>query len=169
MMGEAKRDPRRTTLLKAQVRGEHGWSEALVCNLSAHGLMLRGVDLPRRGSFIEISCDKTRAVGQVRWSIGSRCGVRTREAIDPAAWLGHHGEDRAGCGGAPPPVVLRPTPQDSAAMAARGALFARLANLLVTATLLAAAAWLAVDAVTGLLGTPLHRIGTQLAPVSAPR
>ena len=43
MSGEQARDPRRTTFLKVNIRSDHGWTEAIVCNISAHGMMLSGL------------------------------------------------------------------------------------------------------------------------------
>ena len=77
-----ERDERKMTLLRARIRGECGWSDAVVSNVSRHGLGLKGRNLPDRGSYIEICSGPARVVWQVRWSSDNTCGVRTREVVD---------------------------------------------------------------------------------------
>ena len=77
-----ERDERKMTLLRARIRGECGWSDAIISNVSRHGVGLKGGNLPDRGSFIEICSGPARVVGQVRWSSDNTCGVRTCEVVD---------------------------------------------------------------------------------------
>lgn len=70
------------TLLRARIRGDRGWSDAVVSNISRHGVGLKGSNLPDRGSYIEICSGPARVVGQVRWSLDNTCGVRTCEVVD---------------------------------------------------------------------------------------
>lgn len=76
------RDERKMTLLKARIRGECGWSDAVISNVSRHGVALKGAKLPDRGSYIEICTGPSKVVGHVRWSSDSTCGVRTSEVLD---------------------------------------------------------------------------------------
>lgn len=163
MAEEPARDSRRNTFLKVQVRSDSGWSEAIVCNVSSHGMMLRGEDLPGRGSFIEIVGGKVSLAGHVRWSLAGRCGIRTREVIDLAALLGTPGSDATPPA---PPRRSRPggeaatSPADRAAQSrARG----RVLDLALTLALLTAGAWLVISAVNGLFAAPLGRIGSELS------
>jgi hypothetical protein len=160
-MGEAARDPRRQTLLRAQVRGDGGWAEAIVCNVSAHGLMLRGEELPRRGAFIEIASGPLIVAGQVRWALPGRCGVRTREAIDVAALLGE-----AGAPGPRPSVasaIVQFKQADRGPHIARTEGSARMVDLALTAALVATAAWLVGTTVLDGLGKPFGRVSSELA------
>jgi len=77
-----ERAQRKNTLLKARIRGERGWSDAVVSNVSQHGVGLKGRNLPDRGSYIEICTGPSRVVGQVRWSSDQSCGVKACEVID---------------------------------------------------------------------------------------
>jgi len=166
MSGEPARDRRCTTLLKAHVRSDDGWLDAIVCNVSARGMMLHGEGLPRRGTFIEICSDTLSVAGQVRWSAGDRCGVRTREAIDLAGLLGdHHApETRTAPRGRVVRVRAAAHPADAAL---RAGLTARLLDFALVAAFIAGSAWLVAEGVTGFLRDPLERIGTGLGP--APR
>lgn len=162
MPGETARDPRRSTFLKVHIRADTGWSEAIVCNVSGHGMMLRGEDLPRRGSFIEIASGTVAVAGQVRWSLAGRCGVRTREAVDLATLLGEPaGDDHLA---APPAASRRQGSSPRARPAADGKAMARALDLALTLTLLIAGAGLIGTAVTEMLGKPLDRIGSELRP-----
>lgn len=82
------RDPRKAVSLKSRVHSDEGWADATIANVSARGLMLICEDPPERRSFIEVRHGSACIVGQVMWSDGSRCGVRTRETIDIPALLG---------------------------------------------------------------------------------
>ena len=83
-----KRKTRRNLLLKAEIRDGAAWSGVTICNVSEHGVMLKGAGLPQRGSFIEIRSNQTLLAGQVRWSGMGRCGVLVRETIDVEALIG---------------------------------------------------------------------------------
>lgn len=160
-MGEAARDPRRQTLLKAQVRGDSDWIEAIVCNVSTHGLMLRGEELPRRGTFIEIASGPLIVAGQVRWVLPGRCGVRTREAIDVAALLGE--ADTTGPRPSIAAAIVQFKQADHPPRIAPTTGSARMVDLALTATLVAAAGWLIGTAVLDGLGKPLGRVSSELA------
>lgn len=82
MQNFRERDDRKMTLLRARIRGECGWSDAVILNVSRHGVALTGRKLPDRGSYIEICTGPSKVVGHVRWSSDSTCGVRVSEVID---------------------------------------------------------------------------------------
>ena len=161
MSGEQARDPRRTTFLKVNIRSDHGWTEAIVCNISAHGMMLRGDSLPGRGSFVEIASGPVAMAGQVRWSLAGRCGIRTREMIDLAALIGEQarGETLAVPGGAKAAYATGPRSRP----AADGKAVARALDFGLTLALLVGGAWLLGTAVTGMLGRPMARIDSELS------
>lgn len=162
MSGETARDPRRSTFVKVHVRSDAGWSEAVVCNVSAHGMMLRGDGLPKRCSFVEISSGKVAFAGQVRWSLAGRCGVRTREVVNIAALLGEAGgEDDA----APPAgQVERYSLGPRSRTATDNQALARTLDFVLVLAFMVAGAWLIGTTVTGILGSPLQRVATELAP-----
>jgi hypothetical protein len=162
MQGEAKRDPRRATFLKVYVRSDNGWSEAVLCNVSAHGMMLRGDDLPRRGNFIEIDSGTVTVVGQVRWALAGRCGIRTREAVDLGALLGDHPQGERHSAPAGPVVRYAAGPRSRPATDSKA--MARALDFGLTVALLAGGAWLLGTTVTGLFGTPLEQVKAELAP-----
>lgn len=161
MSGEQARDPRQTTFLKVNIRTDHGWTEAIVCNISAHGMMLRGEDLPARGSFIEIAGGPVAVAGQVRWALAGRCGIRTRETIDLAALLGDPAtaEARANLTG----EVSRYTKGPRSRPARDGKAAARALDFGLTVALLLGGVWLLGTTVTGILRQPLERVDSQLA------
>lgn len=87
MGSQQAREERRTIFLKVRLRGDDGWRDVTIGNVSSRGLMLRGVSLPPKGAFIEVRHRSVSIIGRVVWAHGSRCGVRTQDAIDVAALL----------------------------------------------------------------------------------
>lgn len=82
------RDPRKSVSLKSRLHSDHGWTDVTIANVSTRGLMLVCESPPAKRSFIEVRHGSASIVGQVMWSEGPRCGVRTREPIDIPALLG---------------------------------------------------------------------------------
>lgn len=162
MPGEQAREPRRTTFLKVNIRSDHGWTEAIVCNISSHGMLLRGEGLPGRGSIIEIAGGSVAMAGQVRWSLAGRCGIRTREMIDLAALAGEQAGGEALA--APAGGAVRYAAGPRARPAADGKAMARALDFGLTLALLVGGAWLLGTAVTGMLGRPMAELGSELAP-----
>jgi len=165
MSGPNVREARTATFLQVRIRGDEGWCEAIVCNISAHGMMLRGEGLPGRGKFVEIAGGSLYLAGQVRWSLAGRCGVRTREMIDLAALVGPEAApERKAAGSAPAP---RYTQGPRSRPASDGRALGRALDFGLCLALLAAGAWLLGTSVEGLLGRPLQQIDSQLASAQA--
>lgn len=76
------REPRREVRLDARIYGDAGIADAVIGNVSAHGLMLRTSKAPERRSFVEVRRCGACVVGRVMWSGGDRCGVFFRDEID---------------------------------------------------------------------------------------
>jgi hypothetical protein len=81
------REPRRTVILKAQMRVADGWRAVTVCNLSSRGLMAKCSAPPAKGAYIELRHRGVHIVGRVAWSQGLRFGVRAQDKIDIASLL----------------------------------------------------------------------------------
>jgi len=83
------REARESVLFPVRVRDDDHWSDGRIRNISSRGVMLEMDEPPPRGSFIEIRRGDIIIVGQVRWSSGTRCGLRTQDRV-PLERLGHH-------------------------------------------------------------------------------
>ncbi len=160
MEPEQGRSPRTAIHLPARLRDENGWSEVTIRNVSPHGLMLRGAKLPRRGAFVELRADTISVVGEVRWSFGSRCGVRTRENIDIDRLLGRT-PDEDGCP-APTPPRAHARPMDVAARAARNQMTGRLIDAALLAGAVIAGAVVTGGAVAAFLARPFGQLAAHL-------
>jgi len=78
MMQGKPREARRTVRLAALLRDANGWNSVTICNISSRGMMLECVTPIAKHTFVEIRCRNLVVAGQIRWSNGVRCGVRTR-------------------------------------------------------------------------------------------
>jgi hypothetical protein len=81
------REPRRTVILKAQMRVADGWRAVTICNVSSRGLMAKCSAPPAKGAYIELRHGGVHIVGRVAWLQGLRFGVRTQDKIDIASLL----------------------------------------------------------------------------------
>jgi hypothetical protein len=157
---EQGRSPRTTIHLSARLRDNNGWSEVTIRNVSPRGLLLHGAGLPRRGAFIELQSDRIAIVGEVRWSIGGRCGVRVRENIDVDRLLG-----RTPCesrGTAPKLVSARVRSVDAAARAAGSQMAARLIDALLLTGAVIVGAFLIGGMVAAFLARPFGQLAAHL-------
>lgn len=159
MGGTHTRKPRRDTLLTAHLRADTGWAQVVLCNISEHGMMLQGRDLPTRGSFVEVRCGDLTVAGQVRWSSGQRCGVCTREAvIIPGVSDGLI---------APLQAALRQTrksgPMSPELAEQQSRAMVRAINLALAILAMFVAAAFVSGSVLRSLGNPLSRVSNQLS------
>jgi hypothetical protein len=69
------------------MRANNGWRDVTIGNVSSRGLMIRGISLPPRGTFVEVRHRSVCVVGRIVWSHGARCGIRTQDVVDIAALL----------------------------------------------------------------------------------
>lgn len=79
------REPRHDVQLPARLRGDDGWADVAIRNVSSHGMMLLIKDPPERGTYIEVRRGSAAIVGRVMWTAPGRCGLRTKEKISVAA------------------------------------------------------------------------------------
>ena len=79
------REPRHDVQLPARLRGDDGWADVAIRNVSSHGMMLLIKDPPERCAYIEVRRGSAAIVGRVMWSAPGRCGLRTKEKISVAS------------------------------------------------------------------------------------
>lgn len=145
------RQPRQTTFLPARIRGNDGWQDAIIRNISCRGAMLQMQAPPSPGSFIELRRATAVMVAQVRWAANNCCGISTRELIDIDAL-------KAGAAGAAalPHLERRRLPRDDRGV--ESAIIGRWLQLVILALATAAAALLVADAGYRILSRPSHEI-----------
>lgn len=139
-------EDRTTAILRALLRDGGPERDAAVLDLSSRGLMASAKPPPRRGTFVELIVGRHSLVGQVKWSLGNRFGVRLRERIDVLAVIGNETG----------PVALKAAQRARAkpTAAARFA-FSRQAGRVLTFALLIAAALGAAVIVAGMVSRSL--------------
>jgi hypothetical protein len=77
------RDQRRLVHLDCQYRaGENAWAPAVICNISAQGLMIKCPEPPGKGLPLEINLNGYVMSGEVAWALGGRFGLRGTGQID---------------------------------------------------------------------------------------
>ncbi|MEZ5654400.1 MAG: PilZ domain-containing protein [Sphingobium sp.] len=75
------REARQRVAFNVRIRRDSGWIDANIRNMSSRGLMLEIKNPPAKGSFVELRRGSVVIVGQVRWTDGNCCGVRTQDRI----------------------------------------------------------------------------------------
>jgi hypothetical protein len=86
MGSQKQREQRQVMMLNARLRSQDGWSSITVCNVSPRGLMAKSSSpAPPKGAFVELCRGTVVIVGHVRWSQGTRFGIRSQDRIDIAA------------------------------------------------------------------------------------
>lgn len=157
-----QREKRRNVALDARLRGDDGWHDVIIRNLSSRGLMIECARAPGRGAFVELRRGTHCIVGHVRWSRGTRFGIRSQERIDVSALLDkpdtRRGTDERAA--ARIEAAPRPTPAE------RGETSRRIARYLewsVIAAIGVVAAGLLATGASTVLKRPLERIETVLS------
>ena len=160
------RPTRRKALLRTRVRDDAGWSELTVHNVSEAGMMLQGKRVPQRGTIIEIRIGEAAIVAEVRWAVGNRCGVRSRERIDVDALLNScvlKAIERPSPSSALSAKVRNLQPEE---LAARNRLLGRLIDHCLLITLVVVGAIILGAMIYGFLSRPLQQVQSQLATPS---
>jgi hypothetical protein len=149
------------------LRGDNGWSDVTICNLSDHGLMARCSDPPPRGSFVELRKGGVTIVGQVRWSRDKRIGVRTQDRIDMVSVLEESPAtgrdvktDRRALAREAVAIPARPTPAE---LAARSRRWSRMFDWLIIAAVGIVSAAVLAEQVHGFLRAPMQQAEAALA------
>lgn len=88
---DSRSDPRSHVFLMAVLTIGAASCAVRVRNLSPHGSLLEGSNLPVAGRTVVLKRGSLAAAGQVAWSRGPHCGIRFAQAIVIAEWV-----DRAG-------------------------------------------------------------------------
>ena len=156
------REPRRKVRFKARMRGDRGWADVTIRDLSSRGMLLSMETPPKVGTYVEICGPTATLIARAVWVKGEHFGVRTQDRIDVDSLVG---------GGkvlsdAPPTVRLRPVPRRSdheashAASRHRGSLMEYGGAVVL---ILAGAATLAI-LIHSLFAAPMQEITEKLAP-----
>jgi hypothetical protein len=84
---DPRSDPRASVFLTAVLVTGAGQAAVRIRNLSAHGALLEGPDLPSEGAIAQIRRGSLSAAGDIAWSRDQHCGLRFAAIIDVAAWI----------------------------------------------------------------------------------
>ena len=79
------RQPRKNVLVSARLSCGTSWADTSIVNVSARGMGLQTLRVPRRGTYVEIRRGHVCIVAQVVWTEGQRFGVRTQDDVDLGA------------------------------------------------------------------------------------
>ena len=88
---EPRSDPRAHVFLMAVLCSGLKSTPVRVRNISAHGALLEGKDLPAEQRTVSLKRGSLATAGQIAWSKGQQCGIRFSGPIEVAEWV-----DRAG-------------------------------------------------------------------------
>lgn len=163
MSGPKPREQRQAIALQARLRNAGGWTDATICNVSPRGLMLKCIDPPLRGAFVEVRRNDCSVVGLVRWSAGGRFGLRSQDVIDLVALSQDLGARPNGANrrGHKRDLDAPRDPRQLAARELRSHLFAHYANWLIIAMAGMLAAAVVVETAASVFGsaTQQARVG----------
>ena len=101
----ARAEQRVNARMRVRVRAGGPDIDAQVLDASSKGMLLSSANPPQRGEIVEVLVGNQEVVGQVKWSEGTRFGIRLGDRIDAKALA-------AGRAGA-----IRSTPMHVAAVA----------------------------------------------------
>lgn len=91
MSEEPRLDPRSHVFLMAALYVGAACLPVRVRNISAHGALLEGSNLPEEQKTVSLKRGSLATIGRIAWSNGRQCGLRFSGAIDVNEWV-----DRAG-------------------------------------------------------------------------
>jgi hypothetical protein len=75
------REERRNVVLEARLRGDRGWGQACILNLSSRGLLVYSDAPANPGSYVEIRRGEPVIVARVVWRRSNRIGLSSREKL----------------------------------------------------------------------------------------
>jgi hypothetical protein len=76
------REPRQPVKIGARLKSGLGWSDVVLRNVSARGVMGECTAPPARGDYVELRCGPSVIVARVAWSGDDRFGARAQDRIE---------------------------------------------------------------------------------------
>ena len=76
------REQRHPVAIAARMRGDHGWADISIRNVSLHGMLIQAERPPPPGAYLEVRLANLFYAVRTVWANGRLFGVRTRERID---------------------------------------------------------------------------------------
>jgi len=163
MAAQRARESRQPVRIGARLRNGQGWSDMVLRNVSARGMMGECRTPLRRGEYVEVRCGGYVIVARVAWTGGERFGARAQDLIALPDLVA----SAEGRGASAPERRREPRPARPAkTLEERGFSSARLGRAFEFVTLILAGAALAVvlgGAAHDALATPADRISQALA------
>ncbi len=159
------REPRRSVNITVRLKGEHGWENARIRNVSSRGMMIHCEAPPGRGSYVEIRRGSYVVVGRIVWAAEGSFGLQAQDRIELAALAAAGGGETRQAGerfssGCAKAVAL--PPQAIAERAEASARFARTFHYIAILTVSLAFSWLLFDTAASALADPLEAVGSVL-------
>lgn len=87
-------DPRSNVLLMVTLSAVGRSHAVRIRNLSAHGALLEGANLPSSGLFAHLRRGSLNVSGTIAWSDAAHCGMRFNGAIDVKDWVKRVGSEQ---------------------------------------------------------------------------
>jgi hypothetical protein len=81
MSAHRGREPRQPVTIGARLRSGQRWSDVVIRNVSARGVMGQCPAPPARGDYVEVRCGAYVIVARVAWAGDDRFGARTQDVI----------------------------------------------------------------------------------------
>ena len=81
MSAQRAREPRKPVRIGARLKSGRGWSDVVIRNVSARGVMGECPAPPERGDYVEVRCGPYVIVARVAWSSGACFGARAQDPI----------------------------------------------------------------------------------------
>lgn len=115
MSAHRTREPRQPVRIGARLKSGRGWSDVVLRNVSARGVMGQCPAPPARGDYVEVRCGAYVIVARVAWTADDRFGARAQDTIELADLVAcaegraREAEERRQGVRAAAPVRYRPT------------------------------------------------------------
>jgi len=82
MSAHRTRESRQPVRIGARIKSGREWSDAVLRNVSARGVMGECPAPPARGDYVEVRCGTYVIVGRVAWASDGRFGARAQDVIE---------------------------------------------------------------------------------------
>lgn len=76
-----QREERVPAHVPARLRGQSGWSDATITNISEHGLCFVSNGRYERGHYLELRRGSHVIIARIVWSADGRCGAQTQDTL----------------------------------------------------------------------------------------